>query len=59
MWMHIKDEQPMPGSYIKILYKGRILECSCSLSCVNIDGNGSTLKYEEFEIWRYKETQAS
>lgn len=59
MWMHIKDDQPIPGSYIKILYKGRILECSCARSSIHVDGNGLTLKHEDFEFWRYKETSAS
>ncbi len=59
MWMHIKDDAPIPGSYIKILYKGQILEGCCAQSTILLDGLESTLKYDEFEIWRYKETQAS
>jgi len=59
MWRHIKDEQPIPGSYIKILFEGKILECSCSFSTISHDGHDLILKYEDFEYWRYKETLAS
>lgn len=59
MWMHIKDDQPMPGSYIKILYGGRILDGLCSRSSVYVEENSSTLKYDDLECWRYKETPSS
>lgn len=54
-WKHIKDEKPFPAMSIQIQYRGKILDCLSAETTVYNPSNNKILRYDQFEIWKFKE----
>jgi len=57
MWKHIEDHKPMAGTTIEIHFENEVLECHTALNTVYNRLYSRTFRFDQFEIWREKETQ--
>jgi len=59
MWKLVKYAQPLVGSTIEIVRKGKILKCFVADTTVYNSKNNLIVKTNEIELWRHHEEEAA